>query len=148
MFHTYVPSVLSGCCVCFTIVFKCFCKCFRCMFQVCHLLQTYVASVASECFKSRWVLHLAPRFLLPRLSFSSSSSRRLGISRPLPLFSTLVAFGAVRPCIATRNRTGNKLQVRASGSPVRLDIRALASPRIKFKILSFYRTKNVSLLQD
>ena len=24
MFHTYVASVLSGCCVCFTMVFKCF----------------------------------------------------------------------------------------------------------------------------
>jgi hypothetical protein len=26
MFHTYVATVLSGCCVCFTIVFECFFK--------------------------------------------------------------------------------------------------------------------------
>ena len=57
MFRTYVASVLFGCCVCFYNGFKCFSgiftsvsdlyfKCFIC-------LQTYVASVASECFKSR-----------------------------------------------------------------------------------------------
>ena len=57
MFHTYVVSVLSRCCVCFTMVFKCvscvfasvsdaFFKCFIC-------LQTYIASVAYGCFKSR-----------------------------------------------------------------------------------------------
>jgi hypothetical protein len=39
------------------------------------------------------VLHLSPRFLLPRLGVSDSSSwRRLGIRRPLP-FSILVTFG-------------------------------------------------------
>jgi hypothetical protein len=36
MFHTYVASVLSGRCVCFAMVSKCFsgvfCKCFRYMF--------------------------------------------------------------------------------------------------------------------
>ena len=41
MFHTYVASVLSGCCVCFTmgfqVFFRCFCKCFRRMFQMFHL---------------------------------------------------------------------------------------------------------------
>ena len=54
MFHTYVVSVLSACCVClqwFSSVFRCFCKCFRRMFQVFHLLW-YVASVASRYFKS------------------------------------------------------------------------------------------------
>jgi hypothetical protein len=33
-FHTYVASVLSRCCVCFTMVLRCFCKYFRCMFHV------------------------------------------------------------------------------------------------------------------
>jgi hypothetical protein len=40
MFHTYVASVLSERCVClqwFSSVFRCFCKCFRYMFQVFHL---------------------------------------------------------------------------------------------------------------
>jgi hypothetical protein len=37
MFYIYVASVLSGCCVCVAIVFKCFffrcfCKCFKHMF--------------------------------------------------------------------------------------------------------------------
>jgi hypothetical protein len=36
-FHTYVPSVLSRCCVMFAMVFKYFCRCFRGMFQVFHL---------------------------------------------------------------------------------------------------------------
>jgi hypothetical protein len=37
MFHTYVASVLSGCCICFTMILKCFCKCFKYMFQVFYL---------------------------------------------------------------------------------------------------------------
>jgi hypothetical protein len=37
-------NVLSGCCVCFAIVFKCFYKCFRRMFQVFRLL-------SDVCFK-------------------------------------------------------------------------------------------------
>jgi hypothetical protein len=63
MFHTYVASVLSECCVCFAMVFKCllgvcesisdaYFKCFIC-------LQTYVSNAASGCFKSRSsVLHM------------------------------------------------------------------------------------------
>jgi hypothetical protein len=86
IFHTYVAIVLSGCCVCFTIVFMCFCKCFRCIFKCFICLQTYVAIVVSRCFKSRSVLHLAPHFLLPRLGVFSSSRRWLGIRCPLPLF--------------------------------------------------------------
>jgi hypothetical protein len=37
MFHTYVASVLSTCCVCFTMVLRCFYKCFRYILQVFHL---------------------------------------------------------------------------------------------------------------
>jgi hypothetical protein len=41
MFYTYVASALFGCCVCFTMVFKCFfmcfCNWFTCMFQVLYL---------------------------------------------------------------------------------------------------------------
>jgi hypothetical protein len=48
------------------------------MFQVFHCLQTYIASVVSECSKVNRVLHLPPHFLLPRLIFSSSR-RRLGV---------------------------------------------------------------------
>jgi hypothetical protein len=75
MFHLFsdvcCKCVLSRCCICFThmlasvlqdvayvsamvlSVFRCFCKCFRFMFQVFHLPSKYIASVASECFKSR-----------------------------------------------------------------------------------------------
>ena len=87
-----VASVLSGCCVCFTMVFRCFCKCFRCMFQVFHL----------DVLKVDRVLHPPPRLLLPCLGVSSSRCR-LGIQTrgtgghcPLPLFSMLVMFEVVR----------------------------------------------------
>ena len=57
MFHTYVASVLSGCCVCLAIVSKCFSDVFASVSDACFkcfiCLQTYVASVASGCFKSR-----------------------------------------------------------------------------------------------
>jgi hypothetical protein len=57
MFYTYVAIVLSECCVCFAMVFKCllgvcesisdaYFKCFIC-------LQTYVSNAVSGCFKSR-----------------------------------------------------------------------------------------------
>jgi hypothetical protein len=56
MFHTYVGSVLSRCCVClqwFSSVLVVFVSvsdaCFMCF--ICFLL--HVASVASGCFKSR-----------------------------------------------------------------------------------------------
>jgi hypothetical protein len=42
------------------------------------------------------VLHIFSRFLLHRLSVSSSSRRQLGICRPLPIFSMLVMFEAAR----------------------------------------------------
>jgi hypothetical protein len=76
-------------------LFKCFrffCKCFRCMFQVFHLSLVYVANVSSECFKSRSGVASPPRLLLPRLGVSFSSRRRLGIHRPLVLFSMLQMF--------------------------------------------------------
>jgi hypothetical protein len=63
MFHTYVASVLSGCCVCFAMFFKCLLgvcasisdACFKCF--IC--LQTYISNAVSGCFKSRsGVLHM------------------------------------------------------------------------------------------
>ena len=56
----YAVFCLFGCCICFTHVLqvfyldvaKCFCKCFRRMFQVFHVSFLYVASVASGCFKN------------------------------------------------------------------------------------------------
>ena len=63
MFHTYVASVLSGCCVClqwFLSVLGIFASvsdaCFKCFIY----LQTYIASVLSRCFKTRLsVAHVA-----------------------------------------------------------------------------------------
>jgi hypothetical protein len=71
----------------FQVFLMCFCKCFRClcssvssdfrrMLQVLHLDVSIVDQV----------LHLHPRFLLPRLGVSSSSRRWLGIRCPLPFF--------------------------------------------------------------
>jgi hypothetical protein len=65
VFQSYVASVFIWmlhmfshiCCKCFIwmlcMFFKCFCMCFRRMFQTFHLSFLYVASVASECLKSR-----------------------------------------------------------------------------------------------
>jgi hypothetical protein len=57
MFHTYVASVLSECCVCcndFQAFFQVF---FTSVSEACFkyfiCLQTYVASITSGCFKSR-----------------------------------------------------------------------------------------------
>ena len=77
IFHTYVASIFSGCCVCFTFfsssVFKSVLdasfKCFVCF-------QTYVASVASGCFKSR--LGVASRSLLAFDCLASVSPPSLG----------------------------------------------------------------------
>jgi hypothetical protein len=50
-------SVLSECCIYFTMAFKCFLYVFASVSDACFkyfiYLQTYVASVASACFKSR-----------------------------------------------------------------------------------------------
>jgi hypothetical protein len=72
MFHTYVANVLSGCCIWFTMVFKCFFYVFLQVFKV------HVSSVSStfrrmlqvphlDVSKVDRVLHLSLRFLLPRL---------------------------------------------------------------------------------
>jgi len=80
MFHLFVFSEASckcvyfECCICckcfyldvayicigFSSVFRCFCKCFRCILQVFQLVRTHVASVSSGCCKSRsGVAHVA-----------------------------------------------------------------------------------------
>ena len=57
MFHTYIASVLSGCCVCVAMVLKCFMCFFASVLDACFkrfiCLHTYVASVVSGCLKSR-----------------------------------------------------------------------------------------------
>jgi hypothetical protein len=97
MFHTYVASVLSGCCVCFYNDFKCFSgvfvsvsdTCFKCFIY----LQTYVASVASECFNSRSGVASpsSPSAASPRCLLLLSAPA--GHPSLLPLFSMLVTFG-------------------------------------------------------
>jgi hypothetical protein len=46
-------QVFFGCCVCFTMIFKCFLSVSDASFKCFICLQTYIASVASGCFKSR-----------------------------------------------------------------------------------------------
>jgi hypothetical protein len=103
-------NVLFRCCICFLVVssvFRCFCKCFRCMFQVLsvfrHMSQVFYLNIS----RVDWVLHLPSRLLLPRLDVSSSR-RRLGIRRLLPLFLMLVMFetprGLTWVCETTRKK--------------------------------------------
>jgi hypothetical protein len=79
----------------FHLFFKCFLGIFASVLDACFkyfiCLQTYIASVASECFKSTLGV-ASPRLLLSCLGISSSR-RRLGIRRLLLLFSMLVTFG-------------------------------------------------------
>jgi hypothetical protein len=65
MFHTYVASVLSGCCICLQLFFKCFCMCFRRMFRMFQLfrimLQLFhldISKVYRECCACGNVSHL------------------------------------------------------------------------------------------
>jgi hypothetical protein len=54
--NAYVSHICCKCflcCVCFTMVFKCFLSVSDASFKCFIYLQTYVASVASGCFKSR-----------------------------------------------------------------------------------------------
>jgi hypothetical protein len=57
MFHTYVASVLPGCCKCFyngfSSVSNCFCKCSDACFKCFICLQTYVVNISFVCFKNR-----------------------------------------------------------------------------------------------
>jgi hypothetical protein len=67
MFQTYVAIILYECCVCFTMALRCFFPsvldaCFKCFIY----LETYVASVISEYFKSR--SGVTSRFLLALVS--------------------------------------------------------------------------------
>jgi hypothetical protein len=86
MFHTYVVSILTGYCICFTMVFKYFCKCFKYMFQVFHLPSAACCKCPSGCFKSIPGVASSSSLsaALPRCACSSSWCR-LGIG-PLPLF--------------------------------------------------------------
>jgi hypothetical protein len=90
-FRRMLQVCLFGCYICFThmlqvfyldltyvlqwfqVFFRCFCKRFRCIFQVFYLSSTNVASVASlDVSKVDRVLHFSHRLLLPRLGVSSS----------------------------------------------------------------------------
>jgi hypothetical protein len=56
---TYVASVLSGRCVWFAMVFKCFSGIFISVSDACFIyIQMYIASVAFGCFKSRSNIYL------------------------------------------------------------------------------------------
>ena len=61
MFHTYVTSVLSGCCIClqwFLSIFRCFCNYFRLMFQVLHLFRCMLQVLHLNILKIDRVLHI------------------------------------------------------------------------------------------
>ena len=64
MFHTYVASVLSGCCICFSMAFQVFSGVFASVSDTCFkcfiCLQTYVANASSGYFKIDRVLLLGP----------------------------------------------------------------------------------------
>ena len=101
MFHTYVASILSRCCIYFTMVFKCFPDIFASVSNTCFkcfiYLQKYVVSVASKYFTSRSDV-ASPSSLsvaLPRCLLLAPG----WVSAALPLFSMLVMLVATRaPC--------------------------------------------------
>jgi hypothetical protein len=123
MFHTYVVSVLSVYCVClqwFSSVFRCFFAsvleaCFKCF--IC--LQTYVATVASRCFKSRLdVCTCCLQLLEGARGVRRSTVARWGRSgASMPRGVGLGAYAGWRK---------GRVQTRAS---VRLDVRELALPQ-------------------
>jgi len=96
--HICLQIFLSGCCLYFCNDFKCFLgisdACFKCFIY----LHMYVVTVASEYFKSRSGVASpsSPSAASPRCLRSSTSRRRLGIRRLLPLFSMPVTFGMAR----------------------------------------------------
>jgi hypothetical protein len=58
MFHTYVVSVSSECCICFAMTIHVFSWYFRHMLQVFQFFLMYVASVSSRCCKDGSMLHM------------------------------------------------------------------------------------------
>jgi hypothetical protein len=109
MLHTYVVSVLFRCYVCFTMVFMCFCKCFIC-------LQTFVASVAFWCFKSRSGVispslpsTASPRCLLLLLEPTGHPNQRRRRAPPPPPSRYWWSLRRRGPRVGARN----KVQVRA-----------------------------------
>jgi hypothetical protein len=128
MFHTYIASVLSRCCVCFTMVLSVFASvldvCFKCF--VC--LQTYVASVAYECFKSRsGVASLSSPFsALPRcllllpVPAGHSNQRRKRALQPPPLLDASDVRGGAVPRVRPAKRS--------IGVGVHPDVWRLATP--------------------
>jgi hypothetical protein len=105
MFHTYVASVLSRCCVCFIMVFKCSSGAFASVSDACFKYFIYLGRTLQvlylDVLKVDRVLHLRPYFLLSRLGVSSSR-RRLGIRCPSPLLDAGDTFGAVRETYCKR----------------------------------------------
>jgi hypothetical protein len=97
VFYLDVTYVSQVCCKCFIWILHMFCNGFQTFSGFFLVFQTYVASVASRCFKSKsGVVSPSSLFLLPRLGVFSSSKRRLGILRTPILFPMLVMFGAAR----------------------------------------------------
>jgi hypothetical protein len=64
--------------------------------SVSSAFQTYVANIASECFKSSSVV-VSPSSPYVVSSLCLLLLERLGICRPFPLFSMLVMFEVVGP---------------------------------------------------
>jgi hypothetical protein len=129
-----VAYVSHICCKYFILMLRMFYNDFQVFLQV---FQMHVSSVLSvfrcilqvlclDVSKVYRMLHLSPHFPLPRLSFSSSSWRRLGIHRPLPLSPMLMAFGAVGALHGCAKR-GGKQTTRASVRTPRLSGRPGAS---------------------
>ena len=77
IFHTYVASVLSRCCVSVAMVFQVFHVFYVSVSDACFKLSStfrHMLQVVSRCFKRDWVLQRPPRLLLPRLGVSSLPS--------------------------------------------------------------------------
>jgi hypothetical protein len=124
MFHTYIVSFLSGCCICFAMTFssvlRCFCKCFRCMFEVFHLSSNVCCKYIYWMFQKhmlQWCRWLDGRptaglQLLPRTA-------GLALSSPLPplpfLLFPFLPFPSLHLAAIVRARCRRGVRQRWSG---------------------------------
>ena len=80
LFHTYVASVLSGCCICFAMATNVCSWCFKRLLQVFQLFGTYVASVSCRCCKSgSLVLQWDPSAAATCCSYSADLGHGVGV---------------------------------------------------------------------
>jgi hypothetical protein len=118
IFHIYVASILSGCCLCL--------QCFSSVFQVfqTHVLSIssvffYVGRVVSACFKSKSVLHMRYAWEAGGGACDPRTGSREGVGDMGAAERRSCNAG---PRVDAQNRTAD--------AGIHLDVRTLAVPQI------------------